>query len=84
LIGLLGRSGQKKFFKNQNDVVLVKKKNKSQRVATGFLTRYCRVAGSIYQVSRVTPDFFLLLFFLQSGPVSVLDFAVDLPGLTGF
>jgi hypothetical protein len=30
----LGRSGQKKFLKNQNDVVLVKKKNKSQRVAT--------------------------------------------------
>ena len=56
---------QVKFFfkKNQNDVVLVKKKNKSQRVATGFLTRYCRVAGLIYQVSRVTPDFFLLLFF---------------------
>ena len=28
--------------KNQNDVILVKKK-KSQRVATGFFTRFCRV-----------------------------------------
>jgi hypothetical protein len=32
------------FLKNQNDVVLVKKKNKSQRVATEFLTRSCRVS----------------------------------------
>jgi hypothetical protein len=33
------------FLKNQNDVILVKK-NKSQRVATGFLTGFCRVTGS--------------------------------------
>jgi hypothetical protein len=26
------------FFKNKNDIILVKKKKKSQRVATGFLT----------------------------------------------
>jgi hypothetical protein len=55
LIGSLCRPGQF-FFKNQNDVVLVKK-NKSQRVATG----YCRVTGST--------EFFLTLFFLQPSPV---------------
>ena len=50
-------------FLNQNNVVLVKKKNKNQRVATGFLT------GS-YQVNPPGhTGFFLPLFFLQPGPV---------------
>jgi hypothetical protein len=39
---------------NQNDVVLVKR-NKSQRVATRFLTKSC----------RVTPGFFFSYFFFN-------------------
>jgi len=46
------------FFLNQNDVVLVKKQNKSQRVATGFLTRSTGLSGQ-------PTGFFLPLFFLQ-------------------
>jgi hypothetical protein len=46
------------FFLNQNDVVLVKKQNKSQRVATGFLTRSTGSSGQ-------PTGFFLPLFFLQ-------------------
>jgi hypothetical protein len=42
------------FFLNQNDVVLVKR-NKSQRVATRFLTKSC----------RVTPGFFFPYFFFN-------------------
>ena len=51
--------------KNQNDVVLVKK---SQRVATGFLTRFCRVkriVGSTRLVSWVTLGFFFPCFFFN-------------------
>ena len=56
LTGSPGHPGQ--FFFNQNDVILVKKtKNKSQRVATGFLTGSCRVC-------RVTLDFFFPCFSL--------------------
>jgi hypothetical protein len=48
------------FFLNQNDVVLVKKKN--QQVATGFLTRS---PGYI--------EFFLPLFFLQPDLIPAPD-----------
>jgi hypothetical protein len=43
-------------FLNQNDVILVKK-HKSQRVATGFLTGSCRINP---------PGFFFLYFFFNS------------------
>jgi hypothetical protein len=50
------------FFLNQNNIVLVKKKQKS-RVAIGFSTRSCRVNPPGHT------GFFLPLFFLQPGPV---------------
>jgi len=49
------------IFLNQNDIVLVKK-NKNQRVATGFLTG-----------SPGHTEFFFPLFFLQPGSISVPD-----------
>ena len=64
------------FFLNQNDIVLVKKtkinglqlgkKNKNQRVATGFLTGSCWV-NPPGQMDHT--GFFLPLFFLQPGSV---------------
>jgi hypothetical protein len=51
---LTGLPGSIFFFLNQNDVVLVKR-NKSQRVATRFLTKSC----------RVTPGFFFSYFFFN-------------------
>ena len=56
--------GQLFFKKNQNNVVLVKKLNKNQRVATRFLTGSCRV-NWITESHRN----FLPMFFLQPGPV---------------
>jgi hypothetical protein len=51
LAGAPGRRGQSIFLKkNQNDVVLVKKK-KSQQVATEFLTGFCRVNPSGHDFS---------------------------------
>jgi hypothetical protein len=59
---LTGSAGSIPILKKiQNDVVFVKKnknKNKSQRVATGFLTGFCRV-------SRVTPGHGLCNFFIN-------------------
>jgi len=54
------------FFLNQNDFVLVKKK-KSQRIATRFLTGFCRARSPGHT------GFFLSLFFLQPGPVPAPD-----------
>jgi hypothetical protein len=60
LTGSSGRPGQLFFLKkNQNDIVLVK--NKTQRVATEFLTGLARSPGHT--------GFFLPIFFLQPGPV---------------
>jgi hypothetical protein len=52
------------FKKIQNDIVLVKKKT-SQRVATGFLTGFCRVTGSACRVGRVTPGHDFSNFFIN-------------------
>jgi hypothetical protein len=70
------------FFLNQNDVVLVKK-NKSQRVATEFLTGSFRVAESTRQVNRVFP--FSIFFSIRPGssPWSA-GFLDDPPGRAGF
>ena len=74
-----GRPGQ--FFFNQNDVILVKKK--SQRVATRFLTRSCRVTGSTCRINRV----FSFPIFSSTRPGSSLGsawFRIDPPGRAGF
>jgi len=45
------------FLKNQNDIVLVKEKNKSQRVATGFLTgSYWVTPGFFFNLARFQPQ----------------------------
>ena len=62
------RPGQFFFFLNQNDVVLVKKKNKNQRVATGFLIGSCRV--------NLVISGFSFPYFFSTRPGSS-------PGLTG-
>jgi len=59
------------FLKNQNDIVLVKKKNKSQRFAIEFLTGSC----------RVTSGFSLPYFFFNSPRFQP---QVDSPGRAGF
>jgi hypothetical protein len=53
------------FLKKQNDVVLVKKKYKSQRLTTKFLT------GSTGSLGHTR--FFFLYFFFQPCPVLVPD-----------
>jgi len=69
LTGSSGRPGQLFFFKkNQNDIVLVK--NKTQRVATEFLTGLARSPGHT--------GFFLPIFFLQPGPVPAPGRPVEL------
>jgi hypothetical protein len=94
----LSRQGQFHFKKNQNDGVLVKK-NKNQRVATGFLTGSCRVtlgfdflcfflnpARLQPRVGRVTPGSDFLCFFLtrpNSSPGSAGS-QVDLSSRVGF
>jgi hypothetical protein len=60
LTGSPGCLGQ--FFFKSKRRRFSKKKNKSQRVATGFLTGSC-------QVNRVTPGFSFPYFFLQPGPI---------------
>jgi hypothetical protein len=72
LTGSPGRPGQ--FFLNQNNVILVKKKNKNQRVATWFFTGSCRV-------SRVTPGFFFPYFFFNPAR---FQSRVDPPGRVEF
>ena len=51
--------------KNQNDVILVKKKNKSQRVATDFWLGFAGSAGSTCRVIRVTPSHDFSYFFFN-------------------
>jgi hypothetical protein len=60
LTGSPGRPGQFFFFLNQNNVILVKKKTKINRLQPGFLPNQPGHTG-----------FFLPLFFLQPGPVLV-------------
>jgi len=54
------------FLKNSKQRHFSKKKNKSQRVATEFLTGFCRVnpSGRLGHTGS-----WLFLFFLQPGPV---------------
>jgi hypothetical protein len=66
------------FKKNQNDVVLVKK-NKNQRVATGFLIGSCQVVKSL----RVFPSTIFSSTRPGSSPGSAGS-RVDPPGQTGF
>ena len=59
------------LFINQNDIILIKNKKISQRVATEFLTESCRVnrvTGSTRLVGRVFnyPYFFINLAQFQS------------------
>ena len=58
------------FFKNQNSIVLVKTKNKSQRVATEFLTGFCR--GQLGQPAG-SPRVLTSSIFFKPGPILVPD-----------
>jgi hypothetical protein len=73
LIFFTGSAGTISILKKiQNGVVLVKNKNKSQRVATGFLTEILpgQPAGSAGS--------WFFLFFLQPGPIPIPDRPVRL------
>jgi hypothetical protein len=72
---LTGSPGQSLFFKKiQNEVVLVKK---NQRVATEFLTGFCRVN----RVGWVTPGHDFSNFFINPAR---FQSRVDPPGRAGF
>jgi hypothetical protein len=64
---LTGLAGLNFFFKKSNDVVLIK--NKSQRVATRFLTGSCWVAR-LTRLYKVFSYFFFFSIRLDSSPGS--------------
>jgi hypothetical protein len=68
--GLIGSAESILKKKNQNDVVLVKKKQKSTGLSPG-----------LDRVSRVTPGFFFPRFFVNPAQFRP---RVDLPGRAGF
>jgi len=77
LAGSPGLTGSILFKKNQNDVVLVKKKQKS----TGLSPGLDRVTGSTRRVSRVTPGFSFPRFFINPARFRP---QVGPPGRAGF